>query len=185
VKIIVAGLQRSGTNFFKELLIQNCSSTLEEHNDEIKSWKHDFPENIYIPSNTKLFYIRKNPYNWMYSIDKQPEDIHKRFNIGSEEGLALHYRDHCLAWAQFIEKRKVFYTQYETLLKNPRFVVNRALRFYNLRMKETFVRPEKVNLSPDYNPEIYDKMYIDSEFKVSKVYSKMIEKYLRWFLWDN
>lgn len=183
MKILVAGLQRSGTNFFSELLIQNCGTKIELLNDEIRSWKHDFPQNIEIPRDTKLFYIRKNPYNWVHSINKQPEDLHRKFgNTGSEQGLVLHYRDHCLAWAEFISRRKVFYTQYETLLLNPKFVVKNALQFHGLKLADVFIRPPKVNLSPDYDPKTHDEMYINSEFEVSKAHSKMIEKYLRWFL---
>jgi hypothetical protein len=183
VKILVAGLQRSGTNFLKDLLVQNCETPLEELEDEINSWKHAYPEDIYIPTGTKLFYIKKRPHNWLYSIDKQPEDIHHRFKeTNSEEGLVLHYKNHSLAWAQFIQKRKVFYTEYETLIKNPKFVVERAFKFYGLKMKEVFIRPIKVKFSESYDPKVHDKMYINSEVTLKKPYIKMINKHLGWFL---
>ena len=183
MKILVAGLQRSGTNFFKDLLIQNCETKLEELNDEINSWKHAYPKDIFIPRNTKVFYIRKNPYNWLYSIDKQPEDIHHRFKeTGSEEGLTLHYKNHSLAWADYIRKNKVFYVQYETLLLNPKFILKEALTFHGLKPTKVFIRPPKVKFSENYDAKIHDKMYINTEVILKKPYIKMINKHLGWFI---
>lgn len=85
MKIVVFGLQRSGTNFIESFLRENLHDVIIVNTDSRYIWKHE--ENIdleRIDRNNGHILITKSPYNWIESILRKPVDIKRRRQYLSE-----------------------------------------------------------------------------------------------------
>lgn len=77
IKVDVRGERCSGTNYLYSLIKNNFPSA------ELVSdfgWKHDFLDlrtaKIYEQENYHLFFVSRNPYDWVQSLYKHPHHIH-------------------------------------------------------------------------------------------------------------
>ena len=120
------GLQRSGTNYLRKLIELNfCYHARNKKSP--RSWKHrlDVPEN---PGGYPCICIYKNPYKWIESLHRNPEDFFEKqetFQCFNEDGsynltnVAKTYRHWIETWALPIEHVRNIYTlKYEDLIKD-------------------------------------------------------------------
>lgn len=122
------GLQRSGTNYLRKLIELNFHCYARNKKSP-SSWKHrlDIPEN---PSGYPCICIYKNPYKWIESLYRNPEDFFKRqkmFQCLNEDGsynltnVAKTYRHWIETWVLPAHiDQNIHVIKYEDLLKDKR-----------------------------------------------------------------
>lgn len=117
------GLQRSGTNYLRKLVELNLGFYTRNKKGP-RSWKHrlDIPDNINDYVNIVLY---KNPYKWLDSLHRNPEDFFERqtlFPCLNEDGsynltnIAKTYKHFMETWV--LSDVPTLNIRYEDLLKD-------------------------------------------------------------------
>lgn len=174
MKIKQYGIQRSGTNYLRQLLLDNVENICVYENSF--GWKHGYPLsrealNKWAKDNkvaqSKLeddihpIIIIKNPYSWCQSIKKfradkfNFENLYKRYNSLYKAYKKLYIEGHDVFAKSYIIK-------YEDLLRNPKAEMESLARKLGAELKETFINPDKVNMSKKFTTKERD-FYLNSE----------------------
>ena len=117
------GLQRSGTNYLRKLVELNLGFYTRNKKGP-RSWKHrlDIPDNVNDYVNIVLY---KNPYKWLDSLHRNPEDFFERqtlFPCLNEDGsydltnVAKTYKHFMETWV--LSDVPTLNIRYEDLLKD-------------------------------------------------------------------
>jgi len=148
MKIFVNGIQRTGTNYTRELLQINTDYEVNEYQPPY--WKHDTFSGI-IPECDLIYCVIKNPYTWIESIcfrncvdiiEKNPhlynnKDYLGPFKINLIEACKL-YKTFYSSWIKYGVKL----IHYEDLLNES--------YLKELLNKEKVIIPQKVNFSHNF-----------------------------------
>jgi hypothetical protein len=182
MKIFVNGLQRSGTNYTKQLL--HLNTNLDVHDWRNPYWKHDLYNNIK-PDCDEVICVIKNPYTWIESVCfRNCVDIKKmysslysdsnfigNFNINLVELCQL-YKNFYTNWINFGVKL----VHYENLLN-----IDYIKLFLNNNYKNYVVRfeiPKNINFSKDFKLNDIDKYKNNRTFFLNEKHIKTINSIL-------
>lgn len=155
LKIKQYGIERSGTNYLRQLLEDNVIDVIVYVNK--LGWKHGAVKckdsNITKKDNIHPIIIIKNPYSWYQSIKnyrkKKPFDFKrefKRYNKLYSLYKDLYENGHDVYTEAYILK-------YEDLLKNPKKELIKIVNALGGELKSNFINPTKVNMSKKFTKD--------------------------------
>lgn len=156
MKILIYGLQRSGTNYLKEILLKTKNIKFINGNDRSKfTHKHYrfhnkldiIPDDKYIPKSNiksvkeiydktninKIIVIKKNIYSWYDSIIKWAKMCNWKFKKEFNE----EYIEEYYLFYKFFENSDVILINYEDLLFEKEKVIE-LFKKHNIEIKNSF-----------------------------------------------
>jgi len=178
------GLQRSGTNLTRMLLMRNYNAIIP---GDQKSWKHGFYQNtsyhpVSFSGETHILVTIKNPFAWLVSIYNY--SAYHRGRSFSEfvrtkyafEGLAnynpvVHWNTMHQHWLNLVMKNhEVAYVKYEDLLSLPQSSMDGVAMAFNLTRNDNEFYVPKNEVCPDTTEGdvVFNKDYYLSEKYMNK-----------------
>jgi len=192
LKVKQFGIQRSGTNYIRQLLLDNVQKVIVyEHQfgrkhaapfskKRLEEWaaKHNRPV-ITKEDNVHPIIIIKNPYSWYQSIKNYKNNkfsLHDSYNKYNR--LYKAYKD------LYVKGHKIFgeayIVQYEVLLVDPKTEVAKIVNKFGGKLKKTFKDPDKVIMSDKFTPARREFYLGASDFGLDKEIIKMINEIIDW-----
>lgn len=184
MKIVVFGLQRSGTNFIETMLRENYKGLQVVNTDSRYLWKHGSHFDLNkISKDAAHIVVIKSPYSWIESIIRKKVDIFKRrpelqANADTKhkiesldlEALAKCWKDY-ISWffsPEVMNKIKPEIFQYEFIIENKEtlyFFLEKIRNRYGAEAVyqnkiERVKQPQKVSQSDAWTEERHD-LYVN------------------------
>ena len=165
MKIHVVGLQRSGTNFLSNLLLQGFGDLVTQSGDKSIFWKHSFPGEIdgsQIESGeNQLVLVTKHPVHWLSSIAaaNKHDLFTRRFNSQEPDLIALVdiYNRFHRAWATYLSANtRLMHLRYEDCLFSPELAVKAVGERIGRGYSSPIVLPSRVPYSDKFSKDKKD-----------------------------
>lgn len=192
------GLQRSGTNYFNQLMRDNFKS---QHINVVPStnpiWKHSIYNPHEFIGNTPTVVIYKNPYMWIetlcfrkkmdwnetqtgFNAEKGPKDhlTGSGINVMNVETLSKAYLAWYKSWVEPFNAH-IFVLKYEDLLeksslKNTMNLISNKFTFQKIKTHIQDVKKGSVFLSEDYNEKRHKRYRSGKTLHLESKYKKVI-----------
>jgi len=181
MRVLVLGLQRSGTNYLSRLIEVNSNTDIQPIGPREICWKHSMPWEVQpngysaidsisqCPHELGVMLVSKHPCQWLDSlVTREPQDFFKSKKGALVSGkislkaCASIYNSYYSSWLSFIGHGVNLHVKYVDILANINSTMRIICDTLNLSCKEPITIPSKVPYTKKFT-EVDRIRYLNGE----------------------